>query len=119
MIRSWLIVGGLFLMAASLRALSEPAGDIEKLEEAARVSPKNHDVWIDLGTSLLDRKAYVEAEEAFKRALRIKKSAAAHNGLGLAYLGQEKKRRRALVEFRKARSRDKENIEPTPKKGIG
>ncbi len=111
MIWSWLIVGGLYLMPASLWALSEPPGDIEKLEESARVSPKNHDVWIDLGTSLLDRKAYVEAEEAFKRALRIKKSAAAHNGLGLAYLGQEKKRRRALVEFRKARSRDRENVE--------
>ena len=93
MIWSWLIVGGLYLMPASLWALSEPAGDIEKLEEAARVSPKNHDVWIDLGTYLLDRKAYVEAEKAFKRALRNKKSSAAHNGLGLAYLGQKKKLR--------------------------
>ena len=43
--------------------------------------------------------------------MRIKKSAAAHNGLGLAYLGQEKKRRRALVEFRKARSRGRKNVE--------
>ena len=62
MIWSWLIVAGLLLMGASSLALGEPAGDIEKLEEAARLSPKNPDVWIDLGTSLLDGEAYEESE---------------------------------------------------------
>ena len=111
MIRSLVIVVGLLLMGESSLALGEPQGDIEKLEKAARLSPKNPEVWIDLGNFLLDKEAYGEAEKAFKRALRNKKSSAAHNGLGLAYLGQDKKRRRALVEFRKARSRDRDNIE--------
>ena len=45
--------------------------EIRRLEQLAKQTPKNIDVWIALGNSLMDTSRFSEAVEAYKQALTL------------------------------------------------
>ena len=75
---------------------------IEVLTSLLQTNPKDGDAWMQLGWLALKREDFKQAEEAFKKAIRYKKSAQAYRGLGLTYANQKGNQRKAFYNLRRA-----------------
>lgn len=88
--------------------LSSPGVDAQPdsmavLRNAVVDYPKNERAWLRLGQALLDHKDLDGAEQAFKKALDVNKSAEAYTGLGKAYVARGRgSTQRAFQTFRMA-----------------
>ena len=87
----------------NLEALTD---SIEILASHLQDNPKDGDAYIQLGWLALKREDFKQAEEAFKKAIRYKKSAQAYRGLGLTYANQKGKHQKAFYNFRRALAKD-------------
>ncbi len=77
------------------------------LEAAAKASRGERSAWVRLGYAYLENGDLVRAKKAFWKGTRGESKAAAYNGLGLAYLQDQKRfRRKALEYFRRALAAD-------------
>ena len=120
--RSWRAALFLFLVVSYALPASPVEGGVEtrenalpdalaELYQAVEESPKNGEVWVRLGHTLLDTGDLKKAEKAFRKAIRYAKSAEAHNGLGLVYMADPLKRRLAVGCFKRALRADPSFIE--------
>ncbi len=76
--------------------------ELNQLEQAAKMSPKSKDVWINFGNALMDTQHYSEAIEAYQKALALDpKNVSVRVDLGTCYRGV-RKFDNAIVEYRKA-----------------
>jgi len=76
--------------------------EINQVEQAAKMSPKSKDVWINLGNVLMDTQRYDEAIEAYQKALALDpKNVSVRVDLGTCYRGV-RKFDKAVEEYRKA-----------------
>jgi tetratricopeptide (TPR) repeat protein len=83
-----------------------PAGpstlEINQFEQAAKMSPKSKDVWVNLGNALMDSRRYSEAVEAYQKALALDpKNVSVRVDMGTCYRGTGKSEK-AVEEYRKA-----------------
>ncbi len=75
---------------------------LRQLKEAIERAPKDGNLWVRLGYAYFSAGDLKQAEEAFKKAIRYKKSAQAYRGLGLTYANQKGKLQKAFYNFRRA-----------------
>ena len=75
---------------------------LEVLTSHLQDNPKDGDAYMQLGWLALKREDFKQAEEAFKKAIRYKKSAQAYRGLGLTYANQKGKHQKAFYNLRRA-----------------
>jgi cytochrome c-type biogenesis protein CcmH/NrfG len=76
--------------------------EISQLQQAAKRSPKNKDVWINLGNALMDSQRFNEAIEAYQKALVLDpKNVSVRVDMGTCYRGIGKSDK-AVEEYRKA-----------------
>jgi tetratricopeptide (TPR) repeat protein len=83
-----------------------PAGpsplEIDQFQQAAKRSPKNKDLWTNLGNALMDSQRYSEAIEAYQKALALDpKNVSVRVDMGTCYRGTGKFDK-AVEEYRKA-----------------
>jgi tetratricopeptide (TPR) repeat protein len=80
--------------------------EINQFEQAAKVSPKSKDAWVNLGNALMDTQRYSEAIEAYQKALALDpKNVSVRVDLGTCYRGVGKFDK-AVEEYRKALKND-------------
>ena len=76
--------------------------EINQLEQAAKVSPRSKDAWINLGNALMDAQQYGEAVKAYQKALVLDpKNVSVRVDMGTCYRGTGKFDK-AVEEYRKA-----------------
>jgi tetratricopeptide (TPR) repeat protein len=75
---------------------------IDQLTQAAKMAPKNAQVWINLGNALMDEQRFVEAIDAYGKALAIQpKNVPVLVDQGTCYRGA-KQFDKAVEQYRKA-----------------
>ena len=63
---------------------------IAKFNEALKTNPQCSDCYYNIGVANAGKKDYDKAEEAYKKAIEVKPSAEAYNGLASVYTSQRK-----------------------------
>ena len=63
---------------------------IAKFNDALKTNPKCSDCYYNIGVANSGKKDYDKAEEAYKKAIEVKPSAEAYNGLASVYTSQRK-----------------------------
>ncbi|MCK9419890.1 MAG: tetratricopeptide repeat protein [Nitrospirae bacterium] len=75
---------------------------VDRLEQAAKMAPKNAQVWIDLGNALMDAQRFSEAIDAYEKALALEpKNVPVLVDQGTCYRGV-RKFDKAVEQYRKA-----------------
>jgi len=76
--------------------------EIRRLEQVAKLAPKNVEAWITLGNALMDSSRFNEAVDAYQKALALDpKNVDVRVDMGTCYRGL-KKPENAIEEYRKA-----------------
>lgn len=92
--------------------------EIRQIEQIAKQAPKNPEGWIMLGNVLMDSKRFVEAVDAYQKALALDpKNVNVMVDMGTCYRNSGKPRQ-AFEEYRKALKRDPNHVNANRNTGV-